>query len=170
MLYYEKMKAQQSEAGGSVWHEGDFPFLYVQLAAPFRAMALADPKAARPHLGSTNGRGLSFPNTGMAVTNDIGNVKDIHPKDKQDVGKRLALWALAKNYGKQIVCSRPAHRQLDERSTARRSASSLTHVEVGGLIARNGKPLDWFQIAGDDKKFVDAEATIDGDSGDRQLA
>jgi sialate O-acetylesterase len=157
MLYYEKMKAL---IGGwrSVWHEGDFPFLYVQLA-PFRYGTANPTNLARIWEAQT--AALSIPDTGMAVVNDIGSTTDIHPKDKQDVGKRLALWALAKAYGKQIVYSGPLYKSMTVDGSKIRV--KFEHVG-GGLVARNNKPLDWFQIAGDDKKFVDAEAIIDGDS------
>jgi sialate O-acetylesterase len=157
MLYLDKMKAL---IGGwrSVWHENDFPFLYVQLA-PFH-YGNANPLAL-PLSWEAQTAALQIPNTGMAVTNDIGNVKDIHPKDKQDVGKRLALWALAKTYGKQIVYSGPLYKSMTVEGSKIRI--KFDHVG-GGLVARNNKPLDWFTIAGDDKKFVDADAIIDGDS------
>lgn len=159
MLYYEKMKAL---IGGwrSVWHEGDFSFLYVQLA-PYR-YGTGNPTALA-RIWEAQTAALAIPDTGMAVTNDIGNVKDIHPKDKQDVGKRLALWALAKTYGKQIVYSGPLYIDNSMKIDGSKIRVKFDHVG-GGLVARNSKPLDWFKIAGDDKKFVDAEATIDGDS------
>jgi sialate O-acetylesterase len=157
MLYFDKMKAL-IDGWRSVWHEGDFPFLYVQLA-PYQYGPNA--KGALPRIWEAQTAALALPDTGMAVTNDIGNPKDIHPKNKQDVGKRLALWALAKTYGKQIVYSGPLYKSMSIDGSKIRV--KFEHVG-GGLVARNGKPLDWFQIAGDDKKFVDAEATIDGDS------
>jgi sialate O-acetylesterase len=157
MLYFEKMKAL-IDGWRSVWHEGDFPFLYVQLA-PYNYGGGNPTALARIWEAQT--AALAIPDTGMAVTNDVGNVKDIHPKDKQDVGKRLALWALAKTYGKQIVYSGPLYKSMNIDGSKIRV--KFDHVG-GGLVARNGKPLDWFQIAGEDKKFVDAEATIDGDS------
>jgi sialate O-acetylesterase len=157
MLYFEKMKALIA-GWRSVWNEGDFPFYYVQLApynyGPTNPTALAK-------IWEAQTAALSIPDTGMAVTNDIGNIKDIHPKDKQDVGKRLALWALAKNYGKQIVFSGPLYKSMDvEGSTIRLKFDSVG----GGLAARDGKPLSCFTVAGEDKKFVDATAKIDGDS------
>jgi sialate O-acetylesterase len=157
MLYLQKMKAL---IGGwrSVWKEGDFPFGFVQLA-PYRYGA-ANPTLL-PKMWVAQTTALSIPDTGMAVTIDVGNPTDIHPKDKQDVGKRLALWALAKTYGKQIVYSGPLYKSISIDGSKIRV--KFEHVG-GGLVARNNKPLDWFQIAGDDKKFVDAEATIDGDS------
>jgi sialate O-acetylesterase len=157
MLYYDKMKAL-IEGWRSVWHEKDLPFLYVQLA-PYRYGPAA--QINLPRSWEAQSAALQIPYTGMAVINDIGNPKDIHPKDKQDVGKRLALWALAKTYGKQIVYSGPLYKSMSIDGTKIRV--KFEHVG-GGLVARNGKPLDWFKIAGDDKKFVDAEAIIDGDS------
>jgi sialate O-acetylesterase len=157
MLYDDKMKAL---IGGwrSVWHEGDFPFLYVQLA-PFR-YGTANPTLL-PKIWEAQTAALAIPDTGMAVTNDIGNSKDIHPKDKQDVGKRLALWALAKAYGKQIVYSGPLYKSMSVEGSKIRIKFDDAG---GGLVARGGKPLSWFTIAGNDKKFVEADATVDGDS------
>jgi sialate O-acetylesterase len=157
MLYFDKMKAL-IDGWRSVWNEGDFPFLYVQLA-PYH-YGNGNPTALA-RIWEAQMAALTLPDTGMAVTNDIGDPKDIHPKDKQDVGKRLALWALAKTYGKQIVYSGPLYKSMSIDGSKIRV--KFEHVG-GGLVARNGKPLDWFQIAGDDKKFVDAEAIIDGDS------
>ncbi|HXY36212.1 MAG TPA: sialate O-acetylesterase, partial [Planctomycetaceae bacterium] len=157
-LYFDKMKAL---IGGwrSVWHEGDFSFLYVQLA-PFK-YGSTDPTLL-PKIWEAQTAALAIPNTGMAVTNDIGNPTDIHPKDKQDVGKRLALWALAKTYGKQIVYAGPLYVENSMKIEGSKIRVKFDHVG-GGLVARNGKPLNWFQIAGTDKNFVDAEAIIDGE-------
>lgn len=139
------------------WGQGDFPFYYVQIA---------------PYSYGNNNHPLSgylreaqmltlkaLPNVGMAVTMDIGEENDIHPKNKIDVGNRLALWALAKNYGhKNTVYSGPVYKSMKvQRDTIR-----LSFDYVGsGLIARGG-PLIAFEIAGMDKKFVPAKAEIDG--------
>ena len=157
MLYLQKMKAL-IDGWRSVWNEGDFPFLFVQLA-PYR-YGTANPTLL-PKLWEAQTAALSIPDTGMAVTIDVGNPTDIHPKDKQDVGKRLALWALAKTYGKQIVYSGPLYKSMSIDGSKVRV--KFEHVG-GGLVARDNKPLNWFQVAGEDKKFVDADATIDGDS------
>lgn len=157
MLYFDKMKALIL-GWRSVWNNSNLPFYYVQLA-PFR-YGTADPTGL-PRLWEAQTAALSIPDTGMAVTIDIGNPTDIHPKDKQDVGKRLALWALAKNYGKQIVYSGPLYKSMSVDGSRIR----VKFDQVGGgLAARDGKPLTWFTVAGDDRKFVDADATIDGDS------
>src|SRR5262245_13626735 len=105
---------------------------------------------------------MSIPNTGMAPTVDIGDVKDIHPKNKQDVGHRLALWALAKTYGRSDVVNQgPAYKSMNVEGGAIRIRFDSAD---GGLATRDGKPVNWFQIAGADKKFIEGQATIDGDS------
>ena len=156
MLYFEKMKALIA-GWRSVWNNPKMPFLFVQLAPykygngdPTRLAAIWEAQTAA----------LSIPNTGMAVTVDIGNTKDIHPKNKQDVGRRLALWALANTYGKSgIVYSGPLFKQLTVEGNKARL--SFDHVG-GGLVSRNDKPLTHFQVAGADMAFVPAEAKIDG--------
>jgi len=97
----------------------------------------------------------------MAVTTDIGNIKDIHPKNKQEVGRRLALWALAKTYGKECVYSGPLYKSSTVEGGAIRVG--FDHAQ-GGLVAKDGQPLTHFEIAGSDEKFVPATATIDGQS------
>jgi sialate O-acetylesterase len=96
----------------------------------------------------------------MAVTIDIGEKKNVHPKDKQDVGDRLSRIALANAYGKSIEFSGPAYQSMAvEGSTIR---IKFTHLG-GGLLARAGD-LKTFVIAGADGKFVPATAKIDGDT------
>jgi sialate O-acetylesterase len=98
----------------------------------------------------------------MAVTTDIGNVVDIHPANKQDVGKRLALWALARHYGKSdLVYSGPLYESMSVEGNKIRVR--FGHVG-GGLIARGDKPLSHFLIAGEDQQFFEAMAVIDGGS------
>ena len=105
---------------------------------------------------------LAIPNTGMAATHDIGSYPDCHGINKQDVGKRLARWALARTYGrKDLVYSGPLYKGM-----AVEGGKVRLHFDFvgGGLVASDGKPLTWFTIAGEDKKFVAATAVIDGDS------
>ncbi len=137
------------------WKLGDFPFYYVQIA-PFNY----GEKRASEELREAQRLTLSLKNTGMAVVSDIGNIKDIHPRNKLDVGKRLALWALAKDYGKKdTVCSGPLYRSMKiEKDKIR---LSFNHTG-SGLITKDGKELTHFTIAGVDKNFVPAKATIDG--------
>lgn len=157
MLYLHKMKAL-IRGWRSVWSEGDFPFDYVQLA-PFRYRG--DPKMLA-EIWQAQLETLSVPNTGMAVTVDVGNLDDIHPRNKQAVGKRLALWALAKTYDKEgIVFSGPLYKSLSVDKD--RIRVEFDHVG-SGLTTRDGKPLSRFEIAGADGKFVSAQAKIDGDT------
>ncbi len=139
------------------WGQGDFPFLYVQLA-PFR-YGNQDP-ANCAELWEAQLATLALPNTGMAVTTDISNIKDIHPKNKQDVGKRLAIWALANTYGEKIVYSGPLYKSMSVDS--KKVCLKFDHVG-GGLVAKGG-PLTHFTVAGADRKFVPATASIEGDT------
>jgi sialate O-acetylesterase len=94
----------------------------------------------------------------MAVAIDIGDANDIHPKNKQDVGKRLALWALAKTYGKDVVYSGPLYQLMAVEGN--KAILHFDHIS-GGLVAGGGAPLKGFAIAGPDKKFVWADAKSD---------
>ncbi len=155
MLYYEKMKALIT-GWRSVWKNPKMPFYFVQLA-PFNYGG-DDTRLAGIWEAQTET--LEVPNTGMAVTTDIGNVKDIHPRNKQEVGRRLALWALSKTYGKSgMVYSGPLYD--DMKVHANQIELSFDHVG-GGLVSRDGKPLTEFTIAGENKNFVAAHAEIVG--------
>lgn len=153
MLYHEKMKALIL-GWREVWKNPDMPFYFVQLA-PFRygnAQAL-------PFIWEAQLKTLSVPNTGMAVTMDISNIRDIHPRNKQDVGKRLALWALAKTYGKKdLIYSGPLYKSM--KVDGNKIVVSFDHAE--GLKTRDGKAPSHFVIAGADQKFVPATAKIVG--------
>ena len=157
MLYYEKMKAL---IGGwrKVWNQGDFSFYFAQLA-PFKYNRGQD----LPDIWQAQLAALAIPNTGMAVTTDlVDNIKDIHPINKQDVGKRLALWALAKDYGfSGLVYSGPLFKSMIVQGSTIRV--HFDHVGPG-LTTRDGKNPDYFEIAGPDKAFVKAHAKIDGDT------
>jgi sialate O-acetylesterase len=105
---------------------------------------------------------LRIPNTGMAVITDIGDLKDIHPTDKKDVGLRLSLWARAETYGeKTLVHSGPLYKSMTLEGKLVRLA--FDHVG-GGLVTNDGQPLKWFEIAGEDRTFYKAEAEIAGDT------
>ena len=101
----------------------------------------------------------SVPHCGLAVTIDIGDAQDIHPKNKREVGRRLALSALANAYGRKVEWSGPWLRSMALTDSDIRL--TFDHAS-GGLVAKGGKPTG-FTIAGEDKKFVAATATIDGD-------
>jgi sialate O-acetylesterase len=103
---------------------------------------------------------LSVPNTGMAVITDIGEWNDIHPLNKADVGKRLALWAQKQAYGDQkVVYSGPLYQSMKIQG----NKIVLQFSSTGsGLQAKGNNELKYFAIAGADKKFVWAKATIEG--------
>ena len=141
------------------WND-EFSFYYVQLAsyhAPSTAPGTPDSWALtqdrmRLVLNTT-------PKTGMAITNDVGEANDIHPKNKKDPGERLARWALAKDYGQNLTYSGP----LFKTSQTRDKAIRVTFDQCGtGLKSRDGSPLKRFEIAGPDKTWHWADAKIDG--------
>jgi sialate O-acetylesterase len=101
---------------------------------------------------------LSMKNVGIAVTLDVGDFKNIHPGNKKDVGERLALWALAKDYGqKGVVCSGPIYKSMKIESGKIRLSFDYTGSP---MVAKDGE-LANFMIAGADRKFVPAKATIE---------
>jgi len=157
MLYHEKMKAL-IDGWRTVWNDPEMPFYFVQLA-PYRYNG--NPENL-PAIWEAQTATLAISHTGMAVTVDIGNVGDIHPRNKQDVGKRLALWALAQTYGREdLVYSGPLYKSMEVEGASIR----LRFDHVGsGLVARDDQPLSHFTIAGEDGQFVDATAEIDGDT------
>jgi sialate O-acetylesterase len=134
----------------------ELPFYFVQIApwSGYKADML-------PPLWEAQVASLKIPGTGMVVVTDlVDNIKDIHPGNKKDVGNRLALIALAKDYGKKdLVYSGPLYKGMKIEGAKVRL--EFAHVG-GGLQARGGKFLTEFEIAGSDDKFVPAEATIDG--------
>ena len=137
------------------WGLGPFPFLFVQLADYGRV----PPESAWPEVREAQAMTLDLVNTAMAVTVDIGNPMDIHPRNKQDVGRRLALAARAKVYGESgLAFSGPAFRQATREGRALRLW--FDHAD-GGLTARGGA-LRGFELAGADGRYVAAEARIDG--------
>jgi sialate O-acetylesterase len=142
------------------WGQGDFPFLFVQLAnfggwKP-RPSEPVDSSWAELREAQTMTLKKSA-NTGMAVTIDIGDSADIHPKNKQDVGKRLALCAQKLVYGKDVECFGPMYESM--RVEGDKVRIKFSHAD--GLKAKDGEPKG-FQIAGEDKKWVWADAKIDG--------
>ena len=139
------------------WGLGDFPFYFVQLA----------PNGS---LGQGNGTSqaflreaqlktmLSVKNTGMAVTLDIGSTITNHPPEKLLIGKRLAYWALAKNYGFDgLPYSGPIYESMKVKNN--KVYVNFKYAQSG--VTSYGKPLNGFEVAGEDKKFYKADASID---------
>jgi sialate O-acetylesterase len=140
------------------WKQGDFPFLFVQLANYMQTKDQPG-ESSWAMTREAQSLGLRQTGTGMAVITDLGEWNDIHPLNKEDVGKRLALWAQRIGGDYKVVHSGPllaAKKIMDNKII-------LTFSSVGsGLIAKGGGELKYFAIAGADKKFVWAKATIRG--------
>ncbi len=131
----------------------DFSFYFVQIS-PFGYRGV---NAA--YLRESQLETMSLAGTGMAVTMDIGNLTDIHPKNKQEVGRRLALWALAHDYGHDVVYSGPVYREFVTENGALRL--KFDYAE-GGLKTLDGEPPSHLEVAGADKVFHPATGSIDG--------
>ena len=141
--------------------QGDFPFFFVQLPNFLKPQELPS-----EHTGWVMVREgmletlVDLPNTGMAVTVDVGEEKDIHPKNKQAVGLRLGLWGLGTVYGKDLVYSGP----ICEGAKPENGVMVLYFRHAGqGLKTVDGQAVKGFAVAGTDRKFVWADAKIDGD-------
>lgn len=143
------------------WGLGDFPFLYVQLAnyVPDKAKPdhPAEPEeSAWAELREAQTMALSSPKTGMVVTIDIGESRDIHPKNKQEVGRRLALSALKVAYGQSVLASGPEFKSMKIQG----HEVEIEFQNVGEGLMIQGEALKGFAIAGTDRKFVWANARI----------
>jgi sialate O-acetylesterase len=138
------------------WHQGNFPFLFVQLA---NYQPISDTERGWAELREAQQQTLAVPNTGMAVTIDIGEWNDLHPLNKEDVGKRLALAARKIAYGeKKLVSSGPRYQSMKiEGNTIR-----LHFTDTGSGLTIKGEKLNQFTIAGKDGNFVPATASIEG--------
>jgi sialate O-acetylesterase len=164
------------------WNQGDFPFYFCQLAN-FMAKKPEPGDSSWAELREAQSMTLNLPKTGQAVLIDIGESGDIHPRNKKDVGERLALIALAKDYGKSISYSGPVYESVTIANG--KAVVNFKHAD-GGLVAkplpetsvvksvtnesaplvRNspGSQLEGFAICGEDKKWFWADAQIDGDT------
>jgi len=172
MSYDPKMQAL---IGGwrNAFGVGDFPFYYVQLPNYWKPNTHAAGGDGWAKLREAQRKALEIPHTGMAMMIDIGikpAYNDIHPRNKFDVGERLALWALARDYGKTgLVCSGPLYKAIKVEDGKIRI--SFDSTGSGLMVGRkeNVKPtvkdnaqLKGFAIAGEDKQWVWADAVIDG--------
>jgi sialate O-acetylesterase len=143
------------------WGQGDFPFYFVQLAS-FNAGAENNSKGSPwAELREAQTLALSLPNTGMAVTTDIGNPVDVHPKNKQEVGRRLGAIALNQLYGKKMEYSGPLYKSM--KISGNKISISFTHLGGGLLVKDKEGLLKGFEIAGADQQFHPCIANIDGD-------
>lgn len=170
---------------GAIWYQGErnvsrayqyrtlFPLLiedwrkqFAQPKMPFYFVQIGPYPYGAPNTKSAELREAQFltldklKNTGMVVISDVGNIKDIHPTNKQDVGHRLALWALANTYGRSdLVFSGPLYKKVQ--FTGDKAIVHFDHIELG-LASRDTKPLSHFEIAGEDQVFHPATGEING--------
>lgn len=157
---YRMLFPDMITAWREAWDRGPFPFIFVQLAN-------FGNREGWPELREAQREALALPETGMAVTIDIGDPEDIHPRNKLDVGKRLALWALANTYdvkqpdGSPLPHSGPLFREAVVEDD--RIRLEFDHVD-GGLKTSDGGPLKGFTIAGAKGGFLPAQARIEGDA------
>jgi sialate O-acetylesterase len=158
-LEYRQLFPTMIQDWRSAWHQGPFPFLFVQLAN-YRERKTEPINSPWAEVQEAQRMTLSLPNTGMAVIIDIGEADDIHPRNKQDVGYRLSLAARAIAYGEDLVYSGPLYRGMIIEGNKIRVR--FDHVG-GGLLSKTGE-LRGFAIAARDREFRWAEARIEGDS------
>ena len=157
---YRTLMPAMIKSWRTAWGQGDFPFFMVQLA-PY--MKIVDEPTESNWAELREAQLLTaqtLPATGIAVITDVGEENDIHPTKKEPVGARLALAARMIAYGEPIVGSGPVFSSMTVDGD--RAVLRFKHVG-GGLVSKDG-PLKGFTIAGPDRKFVNAEATIEGDT------
>lgn len=142
------------------WNLGDFPFLFVQLAN-FMEPDKQPVESAWAELREAQNMTLSLPNTGMATIIDIGEADDIHPKNKQDVGRRLALSALKVAYGQEVVHSGPTYKKMNIEGN--KVTISFENLGSGMYLKNKYGYVNGFTVAGKDKVFHWAQAEISGD-------
>lgn len=158
-LQYRKLLPLMIEDWREAWGD-DFPFYIVQLANYHELQHCPEFHSEWAELREAQVSALDLDNTGLAVAIDIGDAYDIHPKNKKEVGRRLALTALANTYGQNIVYSGPMFKSFSIEGDSIRI--SFSHGE-SGLASSDGKALRGFCIAGQDRLFYWAEAVIEGD-------
>jgi sialate O-acetylesterase len=152
---YRKVLSTMIQQWRNSWGEGDFPFLFVQLAGFSAGGKNPDNWAV---LRESQDKTLALPKTGMAVAIDIGESHDIHPKNKQEVGRRLALAAEGIAYGRKIEYMGPIFKSLH----ADKGTLRLRFTHMGGGLVVRGPRLVGFEIAGEDQQFSPAEAKVEG--------
>lgn len=156
VLYIDKTRALLN-GWRSLWGY-EFPFYFVQIA-PFRYSTEA-PEILAEFWEAQSAIVEQIPNTGMAVISDVTDLKDIHPANKEVPGTRLALLALDNTYGKDHVSTGPVFDKMEQLD----GALKVTFDAAEGLSTRDGKAPDWFEVAGEDGVFKQAQAVIEGSS------
>ncbi|NQV36035.1 MAG: 9-O-acetylesterase, partial [Phycisphaeraceae bacterium] len=158
MLYVDKTRALV-RGWRQAWAQPELPYYYVQIA-PY-VYGEEDPEILATFWEAQEAIEKEIPHTGMVVIHDVGNLRDIHPRNKKPVGRRLALQALNKTYGKDVVCGGPQFARLRLEGETLRVRFTRTGR---GLVTSDGKAPDWFEIAGENGVFVPAQARIEGTS------
>ncbi|RYF97752.1 MAG: 9-O-acetylesterase, partial [Caulobacteraceae bacterium] len=154
---YRKLFPAMIKDWREVWGQGDFPFLFVQLAN-FMGTPAQPTESQWAELREAQAMTLRLARTGMATAIDIGEANDIHPRNKREVGRRLALTALRDVYGKKVVANGPRFTSFARKN----GALILRYVDALGLKTSDGKAPRSFQVAGADRKWHWADAKIDG--------
>jgi len=153
---YEEMFPELIQLWRKKWNQGDFPFLFVQLAN-YGAKQVEPSEGGWAETRFAQMKALELTNTAMTVTTDVGEWNDLHPLDKKSVGERLALSAQALAYGKKnVVYSGPLFNSVE----AKKNTLILRFNHVGGGLRSKGGELKGFAIAGDDGQYVWAETKI----------
>jgi sialate O-acetylesterase len=143
----------------AAWRDSELPFLFVQLAN-FMERVPQPGESEWAMLREAQSTALSLPHTGMAVALDIGEANDIHPRNKREVGRRLALHALAEAYDRPVAANGPTFQEAKvERETVR-----IRFRHAAGLRTRDGGPPSGFAVAGPDRRFVWADARLEGET------
>ncbi|MEP6676253.1 MAG: sialate O-acetylesterase [Ferruginibacter sp.] len=156
---YAKLQPAQISDWRNKWNMGELPFLFVQLPG-FMDYNYLPSESSWAAFREAQFKSLSVSNTGMAVAIDLGEWNDIHPDNKKEVGRRLALLAEKNVYGENVIASGP----LFQSATIEGNKINISFTNTGsGLISNDGEELSEFAIAGADKKFVWAKAKIEGD-------
>jgi sialate O-acetylesterase len=140
------------------FQQPNLPFYYVQLTSFNSANGNSNDGSTWAELREAQTMATSLPNTGMAVTIDIGDSKDIHPRNKQDVGKRLAGLALQKTYGISKVASGPVYKNMQVQG----NKAVVQFTGVGKGLTAKQDVITGFEIAGADQRFYPAKATVAG--------
>lgn len=149
---YDQLMVSMVREWRNLWHRGDFPFYYVQIA-PFKYKDTLAPLVREAQLKAST----QIPNCGMVVTMDVGAEHSIHPPDKTTVSRRLAYWAMAKTYGMDgLACAGPVYQSVK----INKETASITFTNVENGLTSFGKTLSAFEVAGEDKVFYPAAARI----------
>ena len=156
---YRELLPLMIQTWRDLWGQGDFPFYWVQLA-DFKAEKPEPEESEWAELREAQTMTLKrLPNTGQAVIIDVGEGKDIHPTNKADVGKRLARWALARDYGVKVPCQSPTYRSMEKKGN--KVVVTFDHVD-GGFRPFDVAEVRGFAVAGPGGKFVNARAKVVG--------